>query len=226
MTTAKTASTPAPAWPVTIGLLVLTAVPSLAGIARLVSLASGGPVSAENARFFAAPLPAIIHIISVLLYCIVGAFQFAPVRRYNITWHRLTGRVLVVAGIISALSGLWMNQFYAIPAELQGPLLYTVRILVGLGMLASIILAWLRILKKDVASHRAWMIRAYALGQGAGTQVLTMLPPAILLGGDITGFPRDVLMSLAWVINLLVAEWIIRRPQFRQNKKPQQVTAS
>lgn len=217
--------TPSPALPVTIGLLVLTAIPALAGIARLVSLAGEGPVTPENARFFAAPLPVILHIVSSLVYCLVGAFQFAPVRRYNIAWHRLAGRVLAVAGMISALSGLWMTQLYPLPAQLQGTLLYIVRLLVGLGMLASIILAWMRILKKDVASHRAWMIRGYALGQGAGTQVVVILPVALLFG-DPSGLPRDILMTLAWVINLLVAEWMIRKPQTRQNKNPQRVAAS
>jgi hypothetical protein len=31
-------------------------------------------------------------------------------------------------------------------------------------------------------AHQAWMLRAYALGQGAGTQVLFLLPPQLLSG--------------------------------------------
>ena len=42
-------------------------------------------------------------------------------------------------------------------------------------MTASIVLAWAAIRQRDVARHRAWMVRAYALGQGAGTQVLIFL---------------------------------------------------
>ncbi|MFT6864468.1 MAG: hypothetical protein ACJAVK_003034, partial [Akkermansiaceae bacterium] len=59
------------------------------------------------------------------------------------------------------------------------------------------------------------MIRAYALGQGAGTQVLVSIPWLVTVG-EPSGFTRDVLMTLAWVINVFVAEWIIRR---RRSKK-------
>ena len=54
------------------------------------------------------------------------------------------------------------------------------------------------------------MMRAYAIGIGAGTQVLTNLPWFILFGkpGE---FSRALLMGAGWGINLLVAEWIIRR---------------
>ena len=199
-------------WLIPAGLILLTAVPLLAGIARIVGLASAAPVTPQNARFAAMPLPVIIHIISATLYCIVGAFQFSSgFRRRRPDWHRRAGRVLAVLGIAAGLSGLWMTQFYALPASLQGPLLYGVRLLVGGGMIAAIVLAWVAIVRRrDVTQHRAWMIRAYALGQGAGTQVLVMLPVALVFG-ETTGLPRDLLMTLAWVINIALAEWIIRR---------------
>ena len=54
------------------------------------------------------------------------------------------------------------------------------------------------------------MIRAYALGQGAGTQVL-VLGPWMLITGESGGLTRDVLMTVAWAINVVVAEVIIRR---------------
>jgi hypothetical protein len=53
------------------------------------------------------------------------------------------------------------------------------------------------------------MIRAYALGQGAGTQVLILLP-WMLLTGHSGGWARDVLMTLAWLVNIAVAEYIIQ----------------
>jgi len=54
--------------------------------------------------------------------------------------------------------------------------------------------------------------RAYALGQGAGAQVLVLLP-WMLISGESGGRVRDLLMTLSWAINLGVAEWIIRRRQ-------------
>jgi Predicted membrane protein (DUF2306) len=203
-------------WLIPFGLILLTAIPMLGGIARIAGLASGAPVTPENARFVGMPLPVIIHIFSATLYCLVGAFQFAPgFRRRRPDWHRRAGRALVVLGIAAGLSGLWMTQFYAVPVSLQGSLLYGVRWLVGSGMVIAIVLAMIAIVgRRDVAQHSAWMIRAYALGQGAGTQVLVLLPVTLIFG-ESTGLLRDVLMTLAWIINVVLAEWIIRRQPSR-----------
>jgi hypothetical protein len=60
------------------------------------------------------------------------------------------------------------------------------------------------------------MTRAYAIGLGAGTQVLTHLPWGILAEGKPGEFPRTVMMAAGWVINLAFAEWVIRRRFTRQ----------
>jgi hypothetical protein len=54
---------------------------------------------------------------------------------------------------------------------------------------------------------------------GAGTQVLTHLPCFILVGkpGESS---RTVLMGAGWVINVIVAEWIIRRRMTRPGIVP------
>ena len=66
------------------------------------------------------------------------------------------------------------------------------------------------VVRRDIAQHEAWMIRAYALGQGAGTQAVLFLP-LMLVAGPVLGFTRDVLLSAAWALNIVTAEWIIRR---------------
>ncbi len=194
------------------GLIALSLVPAIAGVVRLSELASNGAVTPENARFFTTPLPVVIHIIGSLLFCIVGAFQFAPgFRRRHRAWHRNVGRILIVCGIASGLSGLWMAQFYTFPTPLQGELLYLIRLAVGAAMVGSIVLSLIAIRRRDIASHRAWIMRGYALGQGAGTQVLTFLPWAVLQG-EPNELSRALLMAAGWGINLIIAEWIIRRP--------------
>ena len=54
------------------------------------------------------------------------------------------------------------------------------------------------------------MTRAYAIGLGAGTQVLTFLPFTLLLGTPSRPM-HTVLMAAGWAINLAVAEAVIRR---------------
>lgn len=190
-------------------LLALSVVPMLGGIARLASLSA--PATAESARFLAAPAPVVLHIVGATLYALLGAFQFSSGVRLR--WpggHRRAGKLLALLGLLTGLTGMWMTALYPIPLGLQGPFLLGVRMLVGAAMVTAIIVAWSSIRRRDVRRHEAWMIRAYALGQGAGTQVL-VLGPWVALTGESVGLTRDLLMTLAWAINVGVAEWIIRR---------------
>jgi uncharacterized membrane protein len=198
-------------WHIPLVLLVISAIPFAAGMARLLGLASGAEVNADNARFVAAPLPVVLHIIGASLFSILGALQFSTFLRMRYPqWHRVFGRVTVAGGTMAALTGFWMTLMYSIPSELQGDLLFNVRILVSIGMLLSITTAVIAVMHGDIATHRAWMIRGYALGQGAGMQVVVLLP-WMLLRGTPNVWQRDVLMTVAWALNLLIAEWIIRR---------------
>src|SRR5215510_14599477 len=70
-------------------------------------------------------------------------------------------------------------------------------------------LSFTAIRRKDIAQHRAWVTRGHAIGMGAGTQLLTHLP-WILISGKPGVLCRALLMGAGWVINVFVAEWIIR----------------
>jgi len=192
-------------------LLALSFVPTIGAAVRLLRLSGDGAVPPEDARFVAAPAPVLIHVLVATAFCLLGAFQFsAGVRARWPRWHRGAGKLLAVCGLSSAATGLWMTAGYAIPASMQGPMLFAVRMAVGIVMIASIAIAWSSILRRDVARHEAFMIRAYALGQGAGTQAL-VLGPWTLITGETGGLTRDALMTLAWLINAAVAEWVIVR---------------
>ena len=207
------------AWLVPTALLLLSAVPIVAGTFRISELTGGAAVTEDNARFFASPLPVVLHIVSASLYSVLGAFQFAPgFQRRRPDWHRSAGRVLVPSGLVAALSGLWMTHFYPWP-DYDGELLYALRLLFGSAMVLSLGLGVAAVLRRDFAGHGAWMIRAYAIGLGAGTQVLTHLPlllfPAVL--GELT---RALCMGAGWVVNLAVAEWLIRKRLARPRRAP------
>jgi uncharacterized membrane protein len=219
MNSKRTTSSTRADWLVPAALIVLSAVPFLGGAIRLAGLAGGAEVTPENARFFAVPLPAVLHILTALLFCILGAFQFAPgFRRRRPGWHRVAGRLLVVSGLAAGLSGLWMTQFYPLYPHLQAEPLYDFRMLFGSAMVLSIALGWAAILRRDIARHRAWMIRGYAIGQGAGTQAVTALL-WLLIFGTPSELTRELLLGASWAINLAVAEWIIRRHSSRGRQR-------
>src|SRR5205823_8870304 len=117
-------------------------------------------------------------------------------------WHRTTGSVLVTFGLVVALTGLWMARFYPWP-DGDGEILYRLRLTFGSAMAMSIVLAVAAIRRRDFAAHGAWMIRTYAIGMGAGTQVLTHLPYVVVVGKP-NEFSRAVLMGAGWVINVVV----------------------
>jgi hypothetical protein len=148
-----------PEWLIPAGLLVLSLVPAIAGTVRLVELSSNAEITAANARFFASPLPVVLHIISVTLYSLLGAFQFAPgFRRRHRGWHRMAGRLLIPSGLVAALSGLWMSHFYPWPAG-DGVILYGLRLFFGAAMLFSILFGIGALWRRDYVDHGAWMVR-------------------------------------------------------------------
>jgi uncharacterized membrane protein YozB (DUF420 family) len=85
----------------------------------------------------------------------------------------------------------------------------------GFGTLA---VAWLTcaalglraILRGDVAAHRRWMLRTFALTYAGVTLRLWLIVLIPLLGGD---FLRAYLFTpfLCWVPNLVIAELLLRR---------------
>ncbi|MEP7241146.1 MAG: DUF2306 domain-containing protein [Devosia sp.] len=201
-------------WLIPAGLLALAFIPVVAGAFRVTALIGHAEITVDNIRFFASPIPVLLHIVSVTLYSVVGAFQFSPgIRRRFGAWHRRAGRILVGAGLVAALSGLWMATFYAIvPAD--HPLLHALRLLFGSAMAISIILGFSAIRRGNVAVHQAWMRRAYAIGLGAGTQGLVQIPQVMIFGKP-DSITLALLMGSAWILNLSVAEWLIRRQRRR-----------
>lgn len=198
-------------WLIPLGLMLLTIVPSIAGAMRVVGIAQGGPVTSENARFFSAPVAVSVHIVGSFLFGFLGALQFSPGFRQSYPrWHRMAGRPLIVAGAAVALTGLYLTVVFP-HLETDGPTLFTVRIIVGSAMVLSVALSVRALLLRRFSNHGAWMMRAYALGMGAGTQVFTHLPWIIATGTLPTGYVRDTAMAGAWLLNVLFVEWRLRR---------------
>ena len=201
-------------WWVPVGLILLSIIPLTFGVIRLIQLFSGAEITPANARFFASPSPVVIHIISSAIYALLGAFQFVSrLWQRGIKWHRWVGRLLLPFGLLVGFSGLWMTVFY----PRTDNLLYMFRLFFGSGMILSIILGFISIRRRDVTQHQAWMTRAYAIGMGAATQVLTGMAGALILG-KVNEFENALLMGAAWVINLAVAEWSIRKDSIRQTR--------
>jgi uncharacterized membrane protein len=194
---------------VPFALVALVLLPLFFGVLRLVELAGGPALMPANPRLNASPVPVVVHIVSAVGYTVLGAFQFStPLRRRRPSWHRAAGRVLVVLGLAVAMSALWLTLFFPRQPG-TGALAYLFRLAFGSGMATSLLLGFTAIRRGDVARHRAWMTRAYALALGAATQLFTLgIGPAVFGPGQLT---HDLSLGAAWIINLAVAEYVIRR---------------
>lgn len=206
-------------WLIPAGLILLTTIPALGGVLGLVGFATGTALTPDDTQFHDLPLPIVLHIVSALPFCLSGAFQFAPgLRRRWPGFHRIAGWLVVLCGLTTGLSALWMTQFYLFALQSQSMLLYSFRMLFGSAMVLSLALGLVAVLRRKVARHRAWMIRGYAIGQGAGTQALTALL-WILIFGTLGEPAKSWLHGASWVINLAIAEWLIRRKRSKRCQK-------
>jgi Predicted membrane protein (DUF2306) len=201
------------AWPVPAALILYALLPLVMSSIRLFEIASGPVPTPDNARFLVMPIQIYLHGGGGVLYLFFGAFQFSqPLRARFPKWHRWNGRFATIAGGLAALSAIWMTE--TMPEVPFNPHeVYGFRILFGLAWFWCLALGIYAAITQDIANHRAWMMRAYAIALGASTT-------AIIQGTwyAFYGMPSPKVFALAtgaaWVINLLVAQRIIN-PKLR-----------
>jgi uncharacterized membrane protein YozB (DUF420 family) len=185
-------------------LLLLSALPIIGGALSLRDVASGdsGPLTGVTTAAIAA------HIVSMSVFCVVGAFQFSPALRARRTWHRRAGRILIPLGFLAALSGAWLAIFFRGPDD-EYPLA-VVRLVFSAAMATLLALSVLAIRRRDFAAHARWSTRAFAIAVSGGTQALVAIAWAIPFG-EVDAAGETWVVAAGFVINLLVAEVVIRR---------------
>ncbi len=201
---------------VLVGLLIAVLIGFSVG--RSIYTYSGAPPQSNfDARYIEHPLIAGLHMYAGILFLILAPLQFSKKLRANhISMHRILGRILMVCALISGLYGI--AALVALPA-FGGLATETSGWFFGCIFLFSIARAFWCIKNKKIASHREWMIRAFALGLGVGTQRLVL---AILMMTTSYGFEQNFgpALWLGFAINMIIAEfWInITRSQTRSSK--------
>ena len=196
-------------WLIAILLMLVSAIPIAVGIYVIAELAAGH-VRPETIRHIASPGPVVLHVLAAAAFATLGALQFVSAVRLRFPgWHQVVGRVLMVCGLIAGLSGMWMTLFYQRLPD-TNDLLFAIRLVFSSAMLVFIVLGFVAIRRRNVPQHRAWMMRAYAIGLGAGTQALVFMVAEGVVGApDQMG--KALLMGAAWLIDLAVAELVVRR---------------
>jgi hypothetical protein len=206
-------------WFVPTALILLALLPVASGIFRVLELGIGATITPENKRFFVAPVPIIAHSVGGIVFLVFGALQFAPkLRRPKSGWHTMAGRLLIPSGLVMALSGMWVAHFNDLP-EYDGGLVYATRMLFGGYTVFAIVLGTVAICRRNFTNHAVWMTRAYAIGAGAGTQVFTAAPLFLFFPESMNDSTRAISLGAGWMMNVMVAEWAIRRMLQEKQKR-------
>jgi uncharacterized membrane protein len=198
--------------PLVLLLAFATFIPVLSASVQVVQIPLG-ILPEESLRLAIAPYSHFLHALAGLLFGLLGPLQFARMLRGRFgPLHRLSGRVFVVAGAGMALSGLsllWQIE------NVATSLLVIARAVFSAALIVALMLGVYAARVRNKAAHRAWMIRAYAVGMGGPTVALVMFP-IYLAGGPVTGPAADLVFVGWWLVTIAIGEWVIRLAQHKE----------
>jgi uncharacterized membrane protein len=152
------------------GMLILCAIGAAAAARRIVAFSS--PLSAGSAdsigldtHFAAKAALTLVHIVPSLLFILLLPLQFVSrLRRRYPRFHRVTGRVLVILGMVIGLSALGLST-----SPVGGVTEAAATTLFGCYFLFALGKAWLHIRNRQVERHREWAIRMASVALGVAT---------------------------------------------------------
>ncbi|MFJ3788848.1 DUF2306 domain-containing protein [Kitasatospora sp. NPDC090091] len=191
-----------PGWAVMTLLAAATALLS----SRYFTLDQETFLDGQQAVYAAHLAPLLLHIGAGVLALLLGPWQFLPgLRARHPGAHRWTGRAYLVSAAVTGVGGLLLAPRALVPPV--APVGFAV--LGGLTLGASAA-AYRAARQRRFDRHRGWAIRSYAL-------ILTAVTLRIWLPVfDAAGADFDTAYAAAawapWLINLLVAEYLIGRP--------------
>jgi Predicted membrane protein (DUF2306) len=195
--------------PMTLALLLFLAtfIPIISAPLRIFQVLTD-QLPPDAIRFNAVPWALFLHSLGGMTFGLLGPIQFSRAIKSRFgKFHRISGRIFVLTGMMLALSALRLLVEFPNSSTW---VLVTARAVAGLGLMATLTLALIAIMNRDIAQHRNWMIRAYAIGMGAATIAFIQLPIFLIRGKALEGYFADSLFVLSWVINLTIAELVIR----------------
>ena len=155
--------------------------------------------------FVARPWGIYPHAFFGALALLTGPLQFRRALLLRRRWlHRLIGRVYIIAALTTGLVGLYMSVY-----SYGGLTTHLGFGALGLLTATTTAFAYQRIRAHDVAAHREWMIRSFALIFAAVTLRIEL--PLLMVANRGAFTPSYAIVAwLCWVPNIIWAEWYIR----------------
>jgi uncharacterized membrane protein len=168
----------------------------------------GEELARFDSRFAAHRLATLLHVLPGAVFLTLAPWQFSSrLRNRHIRFHRYSGRILVLAALITGVTGLYFGLFmpYGGLAEAMAIALF------GGLLLVTVSRAFLAIRRHDVERHREWMIRTFALCIAVST--VRVVGPLFDIALTPVGWTSSAVFALAvwtgWVLTVAFAEvWI------------------
>lgn len=149
-----------------------------------------------------------VHALSASLVLALGPFQFIPrLRNRRPAVHRILGRVYAVSMVVASAAALYAATF-----SLSGFSAQVAFYLLTAAWLYSLSKGIAAARKRQIALHRIWMIRNYALSFAAVLlRVFLVAGLALRSRYDWLSF-EDVYTTSVWAsigVSAVIAEWFI-----------------
>lgn len=170
--------------------------------------ASRNPAAALDTGFARNRTLTLVHIFPGFLFMILGPLQFVRrIRSRHLRFHRWSGRVFVSLGIVIGVSALAMSYTTSIGGANET----AATTLFAIIFLFDLVKACVHIRRREIAQHREWMIRAYAIGLAVATvrpivgvffatSPFTHLTPKEFFGTAFwLGFTLNFIAAEAWI---------------------------
>jgi uncharacterized membrane protein len=161
------------------------------------------------ARF---PILTLVHILPGLLFMVLGPLQFSStIRARHLQWHRWSGRIFVSCGVVIEVSALVMS--FGMPA-IGGINQAAATTLFATFFLLALCNAFWHIRRREIALHREWMIRAFAVGLAVATirPIIGMFFATSRFSGLTPHEFFGIAFWIGFVLHLIAAEaWIHAR---------------
>jgi uncharacterized membrane protein len=207
---------------VLVALAIVVTLGSLADLlSHVVPAIRNGTVPDDpySRRYVLHPWQGALHVGPGLIYILGAPLQLsAGFRRKHLVLHRRFGRVVLASGIVAATFAV----MFGLTHPFSGLSEASAAAVFGTWFFACLVLAFVAIRRRDIAQHRRWMIRAFAVGIGIGTVRLWVgiLGAIVLVPAGVTPMgPEESTYGFAfWLgfgLHVAIGELWLRRPSTR-----------
>jgi uncharacterized membrane protein len=168
-------------------------------------------IAVFDGHYAAHPVVALAHVLPGALFLIFGALQLSPrFRQRHLRFHRIAGRIL----LLLALAGVALSAFYFSMLMPFAGVSESIAIGVFGGYFVfGLVRAFVAIRRRQIETHRAWMIRAYSIALAVSTvRLVSMFIDPLLTPRGVP--PREIFLLSVWIgfaVSAVAAEvWLWR----------------